>query len=395
MGIKKKKRYYFLIQNNYELRPTGGFMGTIAELELNKGQWQISFHDVYEYDGNLPGHVDPPPAIETAFKTGFWKLRDANWNYDFHQSAKDIAWFLNQSQAKKADGLIALNYTTIKKIVSILGEIYIPEAKIRLNSQNIYQVLHQPVSHNFYPGSKFKSRILAQFGYQFLNRIQTAPTKTKIKIAKIILNDLNNREIFIYSFNPTIENNLTKLGWGGGLSYQASQLRGYFNDYFYLIESNLTANKLDCCLSRRVKDNIFIDSQNVSHQLEIKYNKSLAQKYLAYIQLVLPIKAYNFNLTIAGQKASYQLVSHKKSQTLDLDFWLPIQKNQKENKFSLSYQIRLQPGLSHYQLLIQKQPGLNYEYHFNVYNYRGRLVKSGQILIDKDQAIKLKWPKQK
>jgi len=54
-----------LLQNENELRASGGFIGSYGILTINDGKWQdLEINDVYQADGQLKGHVEPPAEIK-------------------------------------------------------------------------------------------------------------------------------------------------------------------------------------------------------------------------------------------------------------------------------------------------------------------------------------------
>ncbi len=379
------RTYYFFIQNNLEIRPTGGFLGSYAKLQVQDGVWQISFHDIYEHDGNLPGHVEPPRPIQKAFKHGFWRLRDANWNYDFNQSAKDIAWFLIQSQAEKPDAIIALNYATINKILDIIGPIKLDEYKLVITSDNVYQALHRPVEANFYPGSRYKPRLISQFGRQLLTVIQKADKAQKKKMIKTILEDLNSRQIFIAFFQPQLNQVIKQLGWGGGIGYQPATIIGDYKDYLYLVEANLGANKLNCCLNRQIEDSVDIDDQFIRHQLKIVYskNKPAEGSYLAYLQLIMPADAFDFHVNQGRAEVDFDLRDNKDKGLTEVGVWVKLSPDQRISRLDISYALPRPAKLNKYQILIQRQPGFDYVYGLKVYA-NGKLRFDKQTMIDKD-----------
>ena len=65
LGVKEKKSYLFLLQNNMELRATGGFIGSYALAIFENGRLlDFQVEDVYTADGQLKGHVEPPEPIK-------------------------------------------------------------------------------------------------------------------------------------------------------------------------------------------------------------------------------------------------------------------------------------------------------------------------------------------
>src|SRR5258706_15817855 len=57
LGMKNKKTYLLLFQNNAELRPGGGFIGSYGLAVINKGKLQqLTIHNTYDADGQLKKH---------------------------------------------------------------------------------------------------------------------------------------------------------------------------------------------------------------------------------------------------------------------------------------------------------------------------------------------------
>ncbi len=383
LGYKGKRRYYFLLQNNCELRPTGGFLGSLAEVEVNHGQWQISFFDVYQYDGNLPGHVRPPTPLQKAFHTGFWRLRDANWDPSFPQAAKDINWFLLQSQAKRADGFIALNYSTIKKLLKLTGPIKLPEYNLILDEDNFYWLLHQIVNQNFYPGSQYKPRLITLFGNRLLETVKHLPFDAQLKLLRIFYQDLNRGQILLYSFDPFLEQAILDLKWGGTLRIPKDK-----SDYFYFVESNLTANKLSCRLSRKIKDNIFLSSKEVTHNLTLTFSKLRSQKYRAYLRFILPPNVYQ--VKVNGQNRGYDLLQRDDPPVTEVGVWFFLNPQDKKKVLHLSYTLPLDLNSSFYQLYIQRQPGVEYLYQLKIYDLHLHLISDNKMIINQDRQVEVK-----
>ena len=104
------KTYLVLFQNNMELRPTGGFIGSYALLNIGNGKMKgFSISDVYTADGQLKGHVDPPDAIRKYLAQPHFFLRDSNYDPDFVVSSEKAIWFLQKELGINVDGVIGIN----------------------------------------------------------------------------------------------------------------------------------------------------------------------------------------------------------------------------------------------------------------------------------------------
>ncbi len=396
LGFNKTQNYYILTQNNLELRPSGGFLGSYIKIKINKAKIQsITFHDVYEKDGNLPGHVNPPNPIQTAFQTGFWRLRDANWDVDFNQAAQDIAWFLTQSKEEAPFAIIAMNLSTIQSFLNLLPPIKLPDDDIVITADNLYQILHPSIKTNFYPGSKIKSRLLTHFGLASLNTIRSSSIVTKLKIADLIYQDLNHRNIFIHVFNPALQSHISQLRWDGGLHYQPSSNPNLLSDYFYFTESNLGANKMNCCVNRSANHQITILPNQINHQVTLTYNHIGNKdhpylklgRYLAYIRFVVPDAAFNIKLKFNQATIKPQLTLLTNN-LLQIGFFITI-KPYTNPTLQINYALPIKSPPRNYQLIIQRQPGLTYFHNLIVKN-KNRILLSKYFPVNKDYKFYLK-----
>ena len=153
LGMDKPMKYLILFQNNMELRPTGGFIGSFSIISFDKGRMtEIVVNDVYSADGQLKGHVDPPEALRIHLGEGGWYLRDANWDPDFSISADKIEWFLDKEINTKVDGVIAIDLSFVQKLLKITGPINLVDFSKTITAENIYINTQNEVESDFFPG---------------------------------------------------------------------------------------------------------------------------------------------------------------------------------------------------------------------------------------------------
>jgi hypothetical protein len=130
LGAVEPRRYLVLFQNSAELRPTGGFVGTIAELELHRGQISsYEFHDVYElsrdYQLQSALAVDPPWAIREYVRPDDLQIQDANWWPHFPTSAQLIMEMTEAAGWSSLDGVVAVQPETIQQLITVTGPVVV------------------------------------------------------------------------------------------------------------------------------------------------------------------------------------------------------------------------------------------------------------------------------
>ncbi|TSC87943.1 MAG: hypothetical protein G01um101416_258 [Microgenomates group bacterium Gr01-1014_16] len=247
------KTYYVMLQNNTELRATGGFMGSYAKINVQCSMFNvqcgvksIDIQDIYVPDGQLPGHVEPPYPVQEAFKIGYWWLRDSNWDPDFASSAATIAWFLKQGNEPEPAGIVAINQTTVAKIIDVLGGVKVLDFDKTVTGQNLYSLAQRYAEEGFFPGSTKKKDFLGSVGGALVRKVKDAGLVELGKLGKLVWDELRKKQILVWIKDAEIRR------WGGRLEDGWDKK----SDYLYIVESNLGANKANCCMDRDVRQEI-------------------------------------------------------------------------------------------------------------------------------------------
>ena len=131
------RNYLLIFQNQTELRPTGGFMGSFAEVSIDRGavkSLRVPPGGTYELKGQLLARVRPPKPLQLI--TAEWQFQDANWSPDFPTSAKKIRWFWSKSRQATVDGVIAVNASFIEKLLVLTGPIELPQHGKTIDATN-------------------------------------------------------------------------------------------------------------------------------------------------------------------------------------------------------------------------------------------------------------------
>ena len=281
LGIDGKRReYMILLQNESEIRPTGGFIGSYAILSFEGGRLlNFDIKDVYEADGQLAGHVEPPEPIKNILGEAKWFMRDANWQPDFVAAAKDIQWFLEKSTGRKVDGVIGMNLAVAKGLVGVVGEVYVPDFKTKINKNNLYEQAEFFSETKFFPGSNQKASFLGGVGKQLFEDIKNLKSEGRLELAKTVIDLLERNEIQMALNNGPIAKVMAEAGWDGTLyggrcapATGSEQVGAQcFADYLYLVEANLGVNKANYFIYRNMDLVVDINNQSLSRVLKINY----------------------------------------------------------------------------------------------------------------------------
>lgn len=313
LGENKPMKYLVLFQNNMELRPTGGFIGSYAILTLDKGRLtEIIVSDVYSADGQLKGHVEPPEAIRMYLGEGGWYLRDSNWDPDFSQSSSKIEWFLEKEINEKIDGLVAIDLTFIKNILKITGPINLNDYEKTITSENLYSETQNEVEENFFPGSIKKASFLTSLSKNLIYTVENLPKEKYIAFFVEIYKNLEERHIQLFVHDLNTQKALSNLKFTGEIDMNTDCNLRCFNDRHMLVDANLGVNKSNLFIERSQLLNTTVSKDKISHDLSVKYINSAGPAvgqsgvYKTYSRLILPLEAKVLGVRIHDVDGKYE-----------------------------------------------------------------------------------------
>lgn len=125
LGAEKPRTYLLMIQNNAEIRATGGIPGSIAILHADKGHVRMGFQgsarDIGGFDRPVPGMTrDAVQVYGTSMQTDF---RDTTFNPDFPSVARTAARMLQRSQGIRVDGVLSVDPVALALMLQGTGPV--------------------------------------------------------------------------------------------------------------------------------------------------------------------------------------------------------------------------------------------------------------------------------
>lgn len=363
-----EKNYLVLLQNNAELRPTGGFIGSFALVRIRDGKLQeFTVEDVYEADGQLQGYVTPPEEIVQYLGEAQWFLRDVNWSPDFPKVAERAAWFLDKEINVKVDGVIGTNLSMVQKLMSVTGPLELVDYGEVITQDNLYERAEAHSEINFFPGSTQKKDFLSAVSQQLLDKIFYQPTN-KVALARAILDSAEQAELFMSVTDPQAEEILATLGWNGALLSpncpSPFTAENCVVDTVMQVEANVGVNKANQHLSRAITQRVELTADTARHTRTMVYTNTAeseawpAGKYKTYLRLFVPEGSVLRGASLDGQPldlASFRQVQEDGKQVFGYFLEVPIRSTRTLEVF---YETPLPADYKTYALFEQKQSGV-------------------------------------
>ncbi|MFA5770514.1 MAG: DUF4012 domain-containing protein [Patescibacteria group bacterium] len=360
---EKISKYVIFFANNMELRPGGGFLGSFGVIEIgNYSIGDIKIYDIYDADGQLTVHLDPPKPIAQYLSVPHWFFRDSNFSPDFFTNYQKALFFL-EKEMKMTDfsGGILLTTTAIENILYAFNDLYIPDYNEYINAKNFYLKTQLHVEKKFFPGSIQKKTFLSSLVRQIKNNVDTADAKNLFFQIK---KSLDEKQIAVFFEDQNFQSLFDSSFWSGRVIDPKCTLSDKcITDYIFPYDANLGANKANFFINRFVNLKIKIDSEGqISHLLSIQYkNDSPAEifptgYYRNYFQILLPKNSTLNQITKDGVQV--ENIDQIDDQYKLIGFLFELAPG-KIADIKISYQLNepLKNGNNIYQLVIQKQTG--------------------------------------
>jgi len=357
LDSEKEKTFLLLFQNNMEIRPGGGFIGSFGILKVkDKRISHLSVHDTGNFDGRIPDQVPAPKPIRENMNIEFLKLRDSNYSPDFLENAKSAEQFYQMGGGnEKFDGVIGITTNVLTSFLKVTGPVTLPDYPGTYGDENAVMQLEYQVEKGFdeqgIPRGERKS-VMNELGQAVLEKAMTLGKSDKLKLAKIILEDLEKKDILLFFKNNVLQEKIVLAGWDGKVD------RYWDKDFLMLIDANIGAWKSDYFIKRSVVYTVDLSQSTPKAHLEISYSHTAKEKnwltrdYLSYLRVYAPEKSYlskteNFTEPEIqkefGKKSFGSYVNVITSQQKKVEFLFDLPKELAEN----------------YELKIQKQAGIN------------------------------------
>ncbi|MEK7195820.1 MAG: DUF4012 domain-containing protein [Patescibacteria group bacterium] len=242
-------------ENPSEIRPSGGFVGSYADMTVGNGRVKnISVDDIYRPDRFLDLNIVPPKQLQGI--TGTWRARDANWFFNFPDSAKKTIQFIEESSVYedpgiKFQGVIAVNLKIIQDFLLVTGPIEMPEYGLILNDKNfLEQAQYQmEAGRDNIPGQNPK-KIMKFILPKLIEKLSSLNKSEKRTLEEAIGYRLSNKDIKFYFKDQKLQNIVKLLSFSGEAYAIASNWNG---DYLAVVNTNVAGGRTDIFMNQQVQ----------------------------------------------------------------------------------------------------------------------------------------------
>lgn len=355
----QEKVFLLLFQNNLELRPGGGFIGSFGILKVRDGQiTHFLVHDTGNFDGRIPDTVAPPYPMKETLKIPSWKFRDSNYSPDFAENAKWAETFYQMGQGgEKFDGIIGVTTNVLTSFLRVTGPVELEGYPGTYGADNAildleYQVEQGYLKQNIDFGER--KSVMGILGLEILERVKALPLNKKYELFQVMLDDLNRKDVQLLFRDENLQADVVAAGWDGRLDAD------WQNDYLLLVDANLNSWKSDYFVKRSYDYTVDLGKEIPEVTLSVTYRHTAKEKswftkdYQTFLRVYVPKGSFLTSATNTATEPVFGEFMNKKYFGTLIHVPLGTEKT-----VTFRYTLPKEMERTWYDLKVEKQPGLN------------------------------------
>ncbi|MFF2296837.1 DUF4012 domain-containing protein [Arthrobacter sp. NPDC058127] len=242
LGSDKPRHYLLLIQNNAEVRATGGIPGALAVLTADKGKVSLSGESSATELGAFKPAV-PVDAEQQRIYTDRMGtfMQDVNFTPDFPTAATTALQMWEQKKGERLDGAISIDPVALGYILDATGPVTLQDPQIQamtagklptqLSGKNVVKTLLSDVYAQIQE-PKMQDVYFAAVAREIFGAFSSGKGEAKSLLAGIG-KGVEERRVLLWSADSGEQTVLGKYALSGsisGPSVPAAQFGAYFND---------------------------------------------------------------------------------------------------------------------------------------------------------------------
>jgi len=375
-GYNHERNYLVLFENNMELRPTGGFIGSYGLVTFKDGEiTKVLTDDIYNLDKLSKDKlfVTSPWPIEEYGRQKYLFMRDANWSPDWPTAAKQLKWFFDIERKNanlpqlEVDGIIAITPDFIANLLSATGPLTVDG--ITFTDKNFTLELEKQVEFDYvHKGLDISQRkdIIGDLTKTIVDRIEGSSPNQLLSVWSVMQKNINQKNILAWLSDQELQDYFSQQNWAG-------EVKGTDSDYLFIVDSNMAALKTDSVMKRFLNHGVYLDDTGeLNARAEITYQHSgqkvqdLIGKYRTYTRVYVPEKT-QFTKVYLKDKKGITVFDINKDVAIGDEFGKryagvflevdPLAEKTLVLEYRLPEQVKKTYQKGWYSLLLQKQPG--------------------------------------
>ena len=250
LGFDEPQTYLVLALNEDELRPGGGFITGVGEVQVASADVvSMVFRDSYAVDDYSLPYPDPPEPLRQFLGLDLWVFRDSNWSPDFPTAARQALELYRPDVPAHPVGVVAIDQRAVQLLMKGLGSIQIPGLSEPVTADTVFDYMYQTWApeDGVQDADWWRQRksFIGELASAGMARVRSGNVDLSA-LATAVMGALDRRHIQVYVEDRVAQQVLSYYGWDGQVAASAS-------DYLALVEADLGYNKASRYIVRTLR----------------------------------------------------------------------------------------------------------------------------------------------
>jgi hypothetical protein len=244
-GTAGPQTYLLLVQNEDELRATGGYLSAVGSFVVRDGElFGLEFENTdFLEDWSKPYPV-APWQMENYMNIPVILFRDANWSPDYLSSVSLAEYLYAYARGHSADGVLALNQQALVMLLEALGPVKLAGVPEPIGAANLVQYMREakrPPELNR-PTDWDRKDFIGKLAKAILDKVLSGQVKWE-PLTRALLTALNQRQVLLQFDDPTLAGLAARHNWDGAV--RAGQA-----DFLFSVDTNFGYNKTNALVEK-------------------------------------------------------------------------------------------------------------------------------------------------
>ena len=277
-------RLLLLGQDSWELRPTGGFIGSWGILELSGGRMRL---ERYEDATTLPGSaLEAPYPLSAALDTA-WRLTGVGWWSNFPDSARRAQEMIREVAGADVDGVVALTQHAVEGLIDVVGPVEVPGYDETVTSKNVADRILYHVELKR-PRDVPRKRFLSTLATVVFDRLSELQGRAAVSFLNAIATTSQRRDAQVWFADEKLQRTAEAAGLGGVLRRVPGG-----EDFLSVVDANIGIDKANRDVRTSIAYSLRRDGQALVGEVRVSTrNRGPAsmfnQGYHSFLRVVVP-----------------------------------------------------------------------------------------------------------
>jgi hypothetical protein len=246
-GNEGPKTYLLLVENEDELRPTGGFITSVGNVVVRNGQiLSLSFEEAGELEDWSKPYPAAPWQLQEYMNSPVLVLRDSNWFVDFPTAALWAEYLYTFTHSHSVDGVVAFDQHFLVMLLGEIGPVQVEGAPYPITDKNVIEYMRQsktpPVGEPV-PAGWYRKEFISKIANAVLKEFMGGRNRDWLGLAKTLSQALYERHLLLQFDNPMATGLIAKHDWDNTLQVGNG-------DYLMVTDTNIGFNKTNAVVDR-------------------------------------------------------------------------------------------------------------------------------------------------